>query len=212
MNASSSSSESNCVACPDTTCSTRPTKRPCSMSVAARNCTTNARWGDSGDRSAACGFMRRSITVGTAGSPTISLSFPFNFSSTVIGKGPMTPTSPLLFPPFRLDLVNECVWRERQQIPLRGKTFAVLRCLVEHAGQLVSKEALLNAVWPQNYVSDVVLMVCIGELRKVLGDDAKQPQYIETVHRRGYRFIGAVTEQMNEPVVYFERTEDPPGP
>src|SRR6266508_845228 len=118
----------------------------------------------------------------------------------------MPPILDILFPPFRLDLVNECVWRERQQIPLRGKTFAVLRCLVEHAGQLVSKEALLNAVWPQTYVSDVVLMVCIGELRRALGDDAKRPQYIETVHRRGYRFIAAVTEQTNEPGVYFERT------
>src|SRR5207249_1952738 len=105
----------------------------------------------------------------------------------------MPPPLDILFPPFRLDLVNECVWRERQQIPLRGKTFAVLRCLVEHAGQLVSKEALLNAVWPQTYVSDVVLMVCIRELRQVLGDDAKQPQFIETVHRRGYRFIAPIT-------------------
>src|SRR5206468_3414950 len=81
-----------------------------------------------------------------------------------------------------------------------------------HAGQLVSKEALLNAVWPQTYVSDVVLMVCIRELRRALGDDAKQPRYIETVHRRGYRFIAAATTQTDEPAPHFERTEDPPGP
>jgi DNA-binding winged helix-turn-helix (wHTH) protein len=86
----------------------------------------------------------------------------------------------------RLDLTNACLWREAQQIPLRPKTFAVLRCLLAHSGQLVTKAALLDAVWPETTVTDVALMICIRELRRALGDDPKTPQFIETIHRRGY--------------------------
>jgi DNA-binding winged helix-turn-helix (wHTH) protein len=90
----------------------------------------------------------------------------------------------------RLDLINACLWRGAQQIPLRPKTFAVLRCLLAHTGQLVTKAALLDAVWPETTVTDVALMICIRELRQALGDDPKTPQFIETIHRRGYRFVG----------------------
>ena len=90
----------------------------------------------------------------------------------------------------RLDLANECLWRETQAIPLRPKTFGVLCYLVEHPGQLVSKAALLDAVWSGTAVGDGGLMVCIRELRRALEDDARAPRFIETVHRRGYRFIG----------------------
>jgi DNA-binding winged helix-turn-helix (wHTH) protein len=65
----------------------------------------------------------------------------------------MIPTRLLLFPPFRLDPVNERLWREMQEIPLRPKTFALLRYLVEHPDQLVTKEELLSAVWPETYMS-----------------------------------------------------------
>ena len=100
----------------------------------------------------------------------------------------------LLFPPFRLDLVDERLWRDAQPISLRPKTFAVLRCLVEAPGQLVTKETLLDATWPDLAVSDVVLKVCVRELRQALQDDARRPRFIETVYRRGYRFIASVTE------------------
>jgi DNA-binding winged helix-turn-helix (wHTH) protein/tetratricopeptide (TPR) repeat protein len=101
--------------------------------------------------------------------------------------------SHLLFPPFRLDPVNEQLWRENQEIALRPKTFEVLRYLVEHPGRLVTKAALLDAVWREVVVSDSMPGVCIGELRKALGDGAKTPHFIETVHGRGYRFIAKVT-------------------
>ena len=100
----------------------------------------------------------------------------------------------VFFPPFCLDLANERLWRLAQPIPLRPKTFAVLRCFVEHPGQLLTKEALFEAVWSETAVSDVVLKVCIRELRHTLGDNARNPQFIETVHGRGYRFIGSVIE------------------
>ena len=99
----------------------------------------------------------------------------------------------VFFPPFRLDLANEQLWRLAQPLPLRPKTFAVLRCFVEHPGQLLTKEALFEAIWPETVVSDVVLKVCIRELRHILGDNARKPRFIETVHGRGYRFIGSVT-------------------
>jgi DNA-binding winged helix-turn-helix (wHTH) protein/predicted ATPase/type II secretory pathway predicted ATPase ExeA len=105
----------------------------------------------------------------------------------------MTVARHLLFPPFRLDPANERLWHGTQEIVLRRKTFAVLRYLVERPDQLVSKAELLQAVWPSTYVSDVVLTGCIRDLRKALGDRPHAPRFIETVHRRGYRFIAPVT-------------------
>lgn len=95
----------------------------------------------------------------------------------------------LHFPPFRLDPSNERLWDETQEIPLRPKTFAVLRYLVEHAEQLVTKDELMSAVWSDTVVGDDALTSCVQELRRALGDDARQPRYIETVYRRGFRFI-----------------------
>ncbi|NOT54291.1 MAG: AAA family ATPase, partial [Deltaproteobacteria bacterium] len=98
----------------------------------------------------------------------------------------------IAFPPFSLDPVNECLWRDGEPLSLTPKAYAVLRVLVAHAGQLVTKEAFLQTVWPDTYVTDTVLKVCINEIRTVLGDDAKSPRFIETVHRRGYRFVATV--------------------
>ena len=97
------------------------------------------------------------------------------------------------FASFRLDLANEQLWAGDARLPLRGKTFAVLRYLVERPGELVTKAALLDAVWADAAVSDSMPSICVTELRKALGDDARQPGIIETVHGRGYRFIASVT-------------------
>ena len=99
----------------------------------------------------------------------------------------------LSFPPFRLDPANAQLWRDNEEVSLRRKTFDVLRYLVDHSGQLVTKSALLDAVWPELAVSDSMPAVCVKELRKALGDEAKAPRFIETVHGRGYRFIAKVT-------------------
>ena len=101
----------------------------------------------------------------------------------------------LYFPPFRLELGNDQLWKEDTAVPLRRKTLAVLRYLVEHPGQLVTKEHVLAAVWPGTYVEEGALTICIAELRKALGDNAKMPRFIETVHGRGYRFLPTVTAQ-----------------
>ncbi len=110
-----------------------------------------------------------------------------------------------LFPPFRLDLVNAQLWRGDQEIRLRRKTFDVLRYLADHPGQLVTKEALLDAVWAEVTVSDSMPAICVTELRKALGDEARIPRFIETVHRRGYRFIAKVTT-----AAAGESTREPP--
>lgn len=97
------------------------------------------------------------------------------------------------FGPFRLDTANACLWQGEQMLALRPKTFAVLTYLITHAGQLVTKEALFDAVWPGVAVSDTVLKACIYQIRRVLGETAETPQCIATVHGRGYRFIAPIT-------------------
>ena len=100
----------------------------------------------------------------------------------------------IIFDPFCLDLANEYLRRGSQAIKLRPKTFAVLDYLLRRPGQLVTKEKLLDAVWPETSVGEAVLKVAIRELREALGDDPKAPRFIETAHRRGYRFIGQIAE------------------
>ncbi len=100
----------------------------------------------------------------------------------------------ITFGQFRLDLGNECLWQGTRAISLRPKAFAVLRLLLEHPGQLVNKQQVLDTVWPGTFVGDAVLKDNIRQLREALQDDAGSPTYIETAHRRGYRFIGKLCE------------------
>ena len=98
------------------------------------------------------------------------------------------------FGPFRFDEANECVWHGPKAIQLRPKAYAILHYLVQRPNVLVTKRQLLDDVWPNTFVSDGVLKDGIRQLRDALGDDAKVPQFIETAHRRGYRFIAEVAE------------------
>jgi len=106
----------------------------------------------------------------------------------------MTPKKQFSFDGFRLDATNECLWRGQKAIPLTPKDFAVLLYLAENSGRLVTKEELLKAIWPETYVGEGVLKVSIRKIRRALEDDPAAPQFIETLHRRGYRFIASVTE------------------
>jgi DNA-binding winged helix-turn-helix (wHTH) protein len=102
----------------------------------------------------------------------------------------MARDKPLTFGPFRLDPGTESIWRAGREIRLRPKTFAVLRYLAERPGRLVTKDELLEAVWSDVEVGEAALTVCVNEIRKALGDEARAPRFVETVHRRGYRFLG----------------------
>jgi TolB-like protein len=98
------------------------------------------------------------------------------------------------FPPFRLDPGDQSLWRDGKRVALTPKAYAVLRYLVERAGRLVTQDELLDAVWPSTFVQPEVLKSQILDVRAALGDRPKDPLYIETVPRRGYRFIAAVHE------------------
>jgi len=91
------------------------------------------------------------------------------------------------------------LWRQEQLVPLPPKPFAVLAHLVTHAGQVVTKDDLLEAVWPETSISEGVLKTCIGQVRQVLGETARAPRYIATVRGRGYRFLGPVTALLPSP-------------
>jgi pimeloyl-ACP methyl ester carboxylesterase/DNA-binding winged helix-turn-helix (wHTH) protein len=99
----------------------------------------------------------------------------------------------LVFGDCSLDRASARLTRNGRIVPLTPKAFDVLRYLVEHAGRLVTKRELFDALWTGVFVGDAALKVCIREIRRALDDDAHQPRYIETAHRRGYRFIAAVT-------------------
>jgi predicted ATPase len=103
------------------------------------------------------------------------------------------------FGSFRLDTTDECLWRQDARISLPPKQFAVLRYLVEHPGRLISHDELLDAVWPETYVQPQVLRTYVLELRKVLGDDARQPRFIQSLPKRGYRFVVSVNRDDGAP-------------
>src|SRR6059058_3171730 len=105
------------------------------------------------------------------------------------------------FGPFRLDAVDQCLWRGDARITLTPKVFAVLRHLIDHPGRLVTQEELLEAIWPETYVQPEILRKYILELRKVLGDDPKTPRFIETLPKRGYRFVADLQEEEFAPAV-----------
>ena len=100
----------------------------------------------------------------------------------------------LRFDRFRFDRANQRLEDDAgNPIPLNPKAFDVLGVLLERPGSLVAKDEILDAVWRDAHVADGVLKVSIAELRKALGDSATAPRFIATVHRRGYRFVGAVS-------------------
>ena len=105
----------------------------------------------------------------------------------------------LAFGPYRLDAANARLLRDGRPVAITPKAFDVLHHLASRAQRLVTKDELLSAVWPDVIVSDASIKVCVREIRKALDDEAKTPTYIETVHRRGYRFIAEVAESGGPP-------------
>jgi DNA-binding winged helix-turn-helix (wHTH) protein/tetratricopeptide (TPR) repeat protein len=107
-------------------------------------------------------------------------------------------TSSITFDDFLFDRVNQCVWRGAAKLSLTPKAFLVLNYLISNRARLVTKGEFLQQVWAGSFVSDAVLKVCVREIRKALEDDAATPRFIETVHRRGYRFIASIRLQDTE--------------
>jgi DNA-binding winged helix-turn-helix (wHTH) protein len=104
-----------------------------------------------------------------------------------------------VFLPFRLDTANQCLWRcgdagQEERILLTPKAFAVLAYLVEHAGRLVTPDELLEAVWSGRVIEPQAVRKHILEVRAALGDRPKNSLFIETLPKRGYRFVAGVSE------------------
>jgi DNA-binding winged helix-turn-helix (wHTH) protein len=97
----------------------------------------------------------------------------------------------LCFDEFELDEADARLTYAGEPVPLAPKPFAVLCALARTPRMLVTKNALLDAVWGHRFVTDSVLKTAVSEVRAALHDDPKQPRFIETVSRRGYRFVGA---------------------
>src|SRR5262249_10203082 len=129
----------------------------------------------------------QTVPGGGAASLSLFVHFLFTFFSRVVHEEMQMSSDPPSVSMW-LDLANERLLCGDEVLALRPKTFALLRYLVAHPGQLLTKAALMETLWPEAVVSEVVLAVRIRELRRVLDDNARVPRFIETVHRRGYRF------------------------
>ncbi|HEY4051723.1 MAG TPA: winged helix-turn-helix domain-containing protein [Acidobacteriaceae bacterium] len=100
-----------------------------------------------------------------------------------------------LFKGFRLDIENHILWRDGERVPIAPKSFDFLAYLVEHAGSVVTQDEILGALWSETYVNPEVLRKYILEIRKTLGDRPDEPEFIETLPKRGYRFIAPVIDE-----------------
>jgi DNA-binding winged helix-turn-helix (wHTH) protein/Flp pilus assembly protein TadD len=113
------------------------------------------------------------------------------------------------FGPFDVDRTRYRVLRDEAVVELTPQLLDLLLHLLDHAGALVTKEQLLDALWPSANVSDNALAQAVSELRQALGDDAGTPQFIKTVSRRGYRFIAPVTRIDSAPAQPAVKKQEP---
>ena len=102
------------------------------------------------------------------------------------------------FGPFRLIPEERQLLRGNQPVPLTPKSFDLLVALVENSGHLIEKGELLKRIWPDSFVEEANLSVNMSALRRALGEGPNEHQYVETVPRRGYRFVAGVKECWDE--------------
>src|SRR6266436_2913289 len=98
------------------------------------------------------------------------------------------------FQAFRLDTANQCLWRGQERLAIPPKPYDMLRYLVENSGRLVPQDEFLEKLWPETYVNPELIRKYILDIRKILGDRPDKPKFIETVTKRGYRFIAQVVD------------------
>ncbi|MBK9607772.1 MAG: helix-turn-helix transcriptional regulator [Betaproteobacteria bacterium] len=110
------------------------------------------------------------------------------------------------FGDFMLDIANAQLIRQGQPVELPPKSFALLAYLAQRPGELVLKDTLLDVVWGRRFVSEGAVKTVVSELRAALRDDARAPLWIETVQRRGYRFVGRL-----QPLPFLRRGRCRPG-
>src|SRR5262245_9154245 len=125
----------------------------------------------------------------------------------------MSAESPHLyeFGNFRLDTKEKTLYREHEPIALRPKVFETLQVFVEHPGRLLEKDELMEKIWKDQFVEETNLTFNIKVLRRILNDDAHNPRFIETVPRRGYRFIAEVKPHFNHLAAKAEAVQPMPA-
>src|SRR5712692_6948790 len=96
------------------------------------------------------------------------------------------------FGPFRIDVDERFLLRDGEVVPLTRKAFELLLVMVERSGHVFEKNELMQQVWPDTIGEEANLSRYVHDLREVLGDSSGGPKYIETVPRRGYRFVAGV--------------------
>src|SRR5258705_12659761 len=97
------------------------------------------------------------------------------------------------FGPFTFDRANGLLRQGARELPLPPRVLGVLDLLVSRAGEIVPKQEIIDGVWKEAFVTDTSLAEAISVLRQALGDNPQAPNYVQTVHRRGYRFVAPVT-------------------
>ncbi|HET7696607.1 MAG TPA: winged helix-turn-helix domain-containing protein [Vicinamibacterales bacterium] len=107
--------------------------------------------------------------------------------------------SVVYFGPFRLDLSDGLLTQEGADVRLPPRALAILQHLVERSGRIVSKQSLMDVAWKDAHVSETSLTEAIGLIRQALGDDPQKPTFIQTVHRRGYRFVATIATEPPPP-------------
>jgi len=103
------------------------------------------------------------------------------------------------FGPFAFDPENRLLWRDGTEVALPPRVLGVLELLIERPGQIIARQDLLDRVWKDAFVTDTSLAEAVSVLRQALGDDPQSPRYIQTIHRRGYRFLPPLRH--NDPAV-----------
>lgn len=111
------------------------------------------------------------------------------------------------FGPFSFDAQNRLLSRDGAEIPLPPRVLGVLELLLCRPGEVISRQELLDTVWKDAFVTDTSLAEAVSFLRQALGDDPQAPRFVQTVHRRGYRFLPPVRQPAP-----FDVVEAPPAP
>jgi DNA-binding winged helix-turn-helix (wHTH) protein/Tol biopolymer transport system component len=114
------------------------------------------------------------------------------------------------FGPFTFDRANGLLRHGTRELPLPPRALGVLDLLVSRAGEIVPKQEIIDSVWKEAFVTDTSLAEAISVLRQALGDDHQTPSYVQTVHRRGYRFVAPVT--LLTPARAVNEVAPPPSP
>ena len=111
-----------------------------------------------------------------------------------------------VFDAYRIDPVNRCVWHGERLVKMTPKAFDVLHYLVDRPGRLVTHEEILEALWPRSYVNQEVVKKYILSIRNALGDRRDEATFIETIPRRGYRFVAPIRDEIPAATVHAAAT------